>query len=38
MENVTNENTVYQYRRTLVRENKSNVVPTLTANMGNWWT
>jgi DNA (cytosine-5)-methyltransferase 1 len=27
-------NTVYQYRRTQVRENKSGVVPTLTANMG----
>lgn len=33
-ENVTKENTVYQYRRTFVRENKSNVCPTLTANMG----
>lgn len=27
-------NTIYQYRRTLVRENKSSVCPTLTANMG----
>jgi len=27
-------NTVYQYRRTFIRENKSNVCPTLTANMG----
>jgi DNA (cytosine-5)-methyltransferase 1 len=27
-------NTVYQYRRTIVRENKSEVCPTLTANMG----
>jgi DNA (cytosine-5)-methyltransferase 1 len=27
-------NTVYQYRRYYVRENKSNVCPTLTANMG----
>ncbi len=26
--------TVYQWRRTYVRENKSNVCPTLTANMG----
>lgn len=26
--------TVYQYRRVYVRENKSNVCPTLTANMG----
>jgi DNA (cytosine-5)-methyltransferase 1 len=29
-----NENTVYQWRRTYVRENKSDVCPTLTANMG----
>ena len=29
-----NENTVYQYRRYFVRENKSNCCPTLTANMG----
>ncbi len=28
------KNTVYQYRRYYVRENKSNVCPTLTANMG----
>ena len=28
------ENVVYQYRRTFVRENKSSVCPTLTANMG----
>lgn len=27
-------NTVYQYRRTIVRENKNSVCPTLTANMG----
>ena len=27
-------NTIYQYRRTFVRENKSKCVPTLTANMG----
>lgn len=27
-------NTVYQWRRVYVRENKSNLVPTLTANMG----
>ena len=27
-------NTLYQYRRYYVRENKSNVCPTLTANMG----
>lgn len=29
-----NEDTVYQWRRTYVRKNKSNVCPTLTANMG----
>ena len=29
-----NNNTVYQWRRIYVRENKSNVCPTLTANMG----
>lgn len=28
------DNTVYQFRRQYVRENKSNVCPTLTANMG----
>jgi len=28
------QNTVYQWRRVYVRENKSNVCPTLTANMG----
>jgi len=27
-------NTIYQYRRFITRENKSNVCPTLTANMG----
>ena len=27
-------NTIYQYRRCYVRENKNNVCPTLTANMG----
>lgn len=31
---VTHPQTVYQYRRWFVRENKSNVCPTLTANMG----
>jgi DNA (cytosine-5)-methyltransferase 1 len=31
---VVKENTIYQYRRTSVRENKNGVVPTLTANMG----
>jgi len=33
-ENVTKKNTIYQYRRVYVRENKSNECPTLTANMG----
>lgn len=33
-EAVTKMNTVYQYRRVYVRENKSNECPTLTANMG----
>ena len=32
--NVVKKNTVYQYRRVYVRENKSNECPTLTANMG----
>jgi len=31
---VVKKDVVYQYRRTLVRENKSNECPTLTANMG----
>ena len=34
VESMTNEDTVYQWRRIYVRENKSNVCPTLTANMG----
>lgn len=29
-----NTNTIYQYRRHYIRENKNNVCPTLTANMG----
>lgn len=33
-EQVVNSNTVYQWRRKYVRENKNNVIPTLTANMG----
>jgi len=33
-ENITNKNTVYQWRRHYVRENKNEVCPTLTANMG----
>jgi DNA (cytosine-5)-methyltransferase 1 len=32
--NVVKKNTVYQYRRVYVRENKSSECPTLTANMG----
>ncbi len=31
---IIKENTVYQWRRHYVRENKSNLCPTLTANMG----
>lgn len=31
---ITSQNTVYQWRRQYVRENKSGVIPTLTANMG----
>ncbi|MFV0157126.1 DNA (cytosine-5-)-methyltransferase [Empedobacter falsenii] len=31
---ITNPETVYQWRRHYVRENKNNVCPTLTANMG----
>lgn len=31
---MVNKNTVYQWRRVYCRENKSNVCPTLTANMG----
>ncbi len=37
LQNVTKHistNTIYQYRRYYVRENKNNVCPTLTANMG----
>ena len=33
-EEVRKKNTIYQYRRVYVRENKSNECPTLTANMG----
>lgn len=32
--NIISQNTVYQWRRQYVRENKAGVVPTLTANMG----
>lgn len=31
---ITKKDTIYQYRRVYVRENKSNECPTLTANMG----
>lgn len=34
VEAMKNPRTIYQWRRKYVRENKSNVVPTLTANMG----
>jgi len=33
-EQITKSDTVYQWRRHYVRENKSNLCPTLTANMG----
>lgn len=33
-EHVVNPSTTYQWRRVYVRENKSNLCPTLTANMG----
>lgn len=33
-ESINKKNTIYQWRRKYVRENKSNVCPTLTANMG----
>jgi len=33
-DDVTNKDTVYQWRRQYVRENKNRVCPTLTANMG----
>lgn len=32
--NIVKKNTVYQYRRVYIRENKSSECPTLTANMG----
>ena len=34
LKNVKNPNTIYQWRRKYVRENKKNLCPTLTANMG----
>lgn len=33
-ENLTHTNAIYQFRRVYVRENKSGICPTLTANMG----
>ncbi|MCL1986655.1 MAG: DNA cytosine methyltransferase [Firmicutes bacterium] len=33
-ENITSKKSIYQFRRVYVRENKSGVCPTLTANMG----
>jgi len=33
-QNIKDQNTIYQWRRQYVRENKSKVCPTLTANMG----
>lgn len=33
-QSVTKRDTIYQYRRVYVRENKNSVCPTLTANMG----
>ncbi|MCL2184379.1 MAG: DNA cytosine methyltransferase [Treponema sp.] len=33
-ENIKNKKSIYQFRRVYVRENKSGVCPTLTANMG----
>ena len=34
LKTMVNRDTMYQWRRIYVRENKSNVCPTLTANMG----
>lgn len=34
LENITSKDTIYQWRRRYVRENKSGLCPTLTANMG----
>ena len=34
VKSITSRDTIYQWRRQYVRENKSNVCPTLTANMG----
>ena len=34
VKNITKYDTIYQWRRKYIRENKNNVCPTLTANMG----
>ena len=34
VENIKSQDTFYQWRRIYVRENKKNICPTLTANMG----
>ena len=34
LESMTSKDTLYQWRRVYVRENKNNLCPTLTANMG----
>jgi len=34
IKNMTNKSSIYQIRRVYIRENKSNLCPTLTANMG----
>ncbi|HBJ98395.1 MAG TPA: hypothetical protein DDY82_04970 [Clostridiales bacterium] len=34
MQKFNNENTLYQWRRQYIRQNKNNMSPTLTANMG----
>jgi DNA (cytosine-5)-methyltransferase 1 len=34
VEGIKKKNTIYQYRRYYMRENKGNICPTLTANMG----
>lgn len=36
-DDITKKDTFYQWRRKYVRENKSGVCPTLTANMWTWW-
>ena len=34
IEKMDDDNTVYQWRRKYVRKNQNNLIPTLTANMG----